>query len=92
MSLVIAFLFVIALLLVVLCGLVSWNIYLSYKGLIRPEAPCFAGALADRLGNQNRFGMVEVDSSHPAYNMLTKMGKGQIEKSSKPQAGDGNYL
>jgi len=89
-TLIIGLLVSVLLLLVVLVGLVSWNIWLTYKTLVRPEAPCFAGSMP----MMPRLGMVEVDSNHPSYGALSKMiaAKKAGESGEDPVKKSGQYL
>ena len=84
--LIVGILFVVTFLLVILIGLVGWNIRLTHKTLIRPEAPCYAASMS----MMPRVGMVEVDPSNPAYGALSKM----IAKKSPAEETKttGNYL
>ena len=87
-SLVIGLLFVIVVLLIILVTLVGVNIYLTHKTLVRPEAPCFAGAM------QPRFNTVAIEAGDPQYqNILNKLkAKAGMTDDKKPPVGDGNYL
>lgn len=62
--------------------------YLCYRTLVRPEAPCFAAAMAQ----QPRFGMMSIDPSHPAYNALAKKLVAEKANASEKVDGTGNYL
>jgi len=90
-SLIVALLVANLVLLLTLVVIGGVCIYLCYKTLVRPEAPCFAGALAAQ--QQPRFGMMSIDPSHPAYSALAK----KIASGEKPPDGTadkdrGQYL
>jgi len=89
-SLVVGLLIVVIVLMVVLIGLLGVNIYLTYQTLVKPEAPCYAGAM------QPRYGLATIDADHPQYaSIMSKLkGKGAVttDDTKKPAVGDGNYL
>jgi len=90
MQIIIGLLFIISILMVILCALTVTNIYLTYRTLIRPESPCFAGSLATQIP---RFGVMEVDPQNPYYAALSKMNKNKVEGTDiKKPISDGNYL
>jgi len=74
--------------LIVLGGLLGWNIWLTYKTLVRPEAPCYAANMM-----MPRMGLVEVDPSNPSYGALSKMiAAKKSEKSLEDPKASGTYI
>jgi len=85
-SLIVGLLFVVVVLLIVLVALVGVNIYITHKTLIRPEAPCFAGAMMPR------FGTVAIEPDHPQYNSLMAKLKTKNDTDDPKKPPTGTYL